>query len=163
MSNRQHWGFQVSISLTFYTHLLRKYFCSKKFQSQNVTRVNLLSYNKICIKCWRNWLQVSISLTLYSRLFQTEVFCTAFMCLLLGIVNFWPKNIGTKASTKMFFKLTTQVLTISTSLAHRLVAWTCPYSSAKKNLWMTMIWKMKKAYLILYYFWLNCLSFVIID
>jgi len=32
----------VLISSTFYEHLLRRYFCAKKMQSQNVTREKLL-------------------------------------------------------------------------------------------------------------------------
>ncbi len=44
---------QVSISSTFYTHLLRQYFYAKIFQSQNATREKLceaLSYKKISSK-----------------------------------------------------------------------------------------------------------------
>jgi len=43
----------VSLSSTFYVHLLRTYFCAKEIQSQNVTREKLLkalSYEKFAHK-----------------------------------------------------------------------------------------------------------------
>ncbi len=51
---------QVSISSTFYARLLCQYFCTKKLQSQNVTREKLRKHfctKNLCIKCWWNWLQ----------------------------------------------------------------------------------------------------------
>ncbi len=41
--------------------------------------------------------------------FFTKVFCAAFLSVLLSFVTFWPKNIGTKAASKMLMKLTTEV------------------------------------------------------
>jgi len=48
---------------------------------------------------------VSISTIFYEQLFNTKVFCAAFMCLLLGIEIFWQKDFGAKAANKMLVKL----------------------------------------------------------
>jgi hypothetical protein len=48
----------------------------------------------------------SISPILYKQLFQTKVFCAAFMCLQFGLVIFWQKDFGTKGAHKMLVKLT---------------------------------------------------------
>jgi hypothetical protein len=49
---------------------------------------------------------VSISPIFYEQLFHTKVFCAAFMCLQLGVVNFWQKDFGAKTAHKMLVKLT---------------------------------------------------------
>ncbi len=46
------------MSSTFYVQLLRWYFCTRKLQSQTVTREKLqkaISYKNFWIKCWWNW------------------------------------------------------------------------------------------------------------
>jgi len=48
---------------------------------------------------------LSISPTFYKQLFQTKVFCTAFLCSELGFVIFWQKNIGAKAAHKVLAAL----------------------------------------------------------
>ena len=50
--------------------------------------------------------KVSISPTFYEQLFCTKVLNTAFLCLQLGFVIFWPKKISAKAARKMLVKLT---------------------------------------------------------
>ncbi len=50
--------------------------------------------------------QVSISPTLYARLFRTKVSCEAFLYLNLRFVLFRRKNIGAKAARNMLVKLT---------------------------------------------------------
>ncbi len=49
---------------------------------------------------------VSISPIFYEQLFQTKVFCAAFMCLQFGFEIFWRKDLGVKAAHKMLVKLT---------------------------------------------------------
>jgi hypothetical protein len=51
--------------------------------------------------------QVSISLTFYTRLFYTKVFCAAVLELHFSFVIFWQNNIVTKAARKVLMKLTT--------------------------------------------------------
>jgi hypothetical protein len=42
--------------------------------------------------------------------FLQIVLCAAFLCLELGIVIFWQKNIGAKAAHNMLMKLNTNIL-----------------------------------------------------
>jgi hypothetical protein len=49
---------------------------------------------------------VSISPKFYEQLFDTKVFCAAFMCIQFGFVIFWQKDFGAKAAHKMLVKLT---------------------------------------------------------
>jgi hypothetical protein len=53
---------------------------------------------------------VSISPIFYEQLFCSKVFCTAFMCLQLGFVIFWRKDLGAKAAHEMLVKLTLGLL-----------------------------------------------------
>jgi hypothetical protein len=49
---------------------------------------------------------VSISSTIYARLFRTSILCTAFFYPQFGLVIFWQNNIGAKAARNMLMKLT---------------------------------------------------------
>jgi hypothetical protein len=51
---------------------------------------------------------VSISPIFYEQLFHKKVFCTAFMCLQFGFVNFWQKDFAAKAAHKMLVKFDTR-------------------------------------------------------
>ncbi len=54
--------------------------------------------------------QVSISPIFYEQLFNTKVFCAAFMCLQFGFVIFGQKDFGAKAAHKMLVRLTPSVI-----------------------------------------------------
>jgi hypothetical protein len=53
----------------------------------------------------------------YEQLFQTNVFCAAFMCLQFGFVICCQKDFGAKAAHKMLVKLTPGVNVIKLFLS----------------------------------------------
>jgi len=87
-----------------------------------------ISAQKLLIKCWQNWLQVSISSTLNARILRTKAFFwqlflvtfwlwqnfffvwKSFVWLFskysLAMNLFWKRNIGIKTACKILMKLT---------------------------------------------------------
>ena len=53
---------------------------------------------------------MSISPTIYNRLFHKKEFCAASLCIQFGFVIFWQKEIITKAACKLLVKLVTGFL-----------------------------------------------------
>ncbi len=94
---------QVSISPAFCTQAFFAAFLSLCC----IFLVDIILAQKLNIKCWWNWLQVSISTKFYKQLFHTKVFCSAFLYLQFGFVIIFWKNIGAKVAHKMLVKLTT--------------------------------------------------------
>jgi len=54
----------------------------------NFTNILRAAFQKLLVKCWWNWHQVSISPTFYEQLFCAKVFCKAFLLLQFGFVIF---------------------------------------------------------------------------
>ncbi len=89
----------MSISPTFYEHLLRQNPFAKKLQTQ------ILSTEKLRKELWYEK-AARIIYNIGEIDSHTKVLCAAFMCLKFGFVIFWQKDFGTKAAHKMLVKLT---------------------------------------------------------
>jgi len=77
---------------------------------------------------------VSFSSTFNERLYDTKMFCAAFLSLQFGFVNFCQKNIAAKAAHKILVKSTPEVnfnnmLWLSTSISPTTLCSTLPVHS----------------------------------
>jgi len=94
----RHHFIKVSIQPTFYDLLsltiLRKFFAAFiVLQFGIVIFFKRKLVQKLLVKCWWNWLQMSVSPTLY---FLTQVFFETFLSLQLSFIIFCSKEIGAK-------------------------------------------------------------------
>ncbi len=74
--------FHQQFTRSFYFHRAQKH------KKTLMTWLFFVYFGYVCTKCWWNWLQVSISSTIYKQLFQTNVFCAAFIYLQFGFIIF---------------------------------------------------------------------------
>ncbi len=138
--------------MQFHQHFKSSFFLQKYFSHLVCATIcGLLFFckrklvQKLLIKCWWTWLQVSISLTFYNQLFSTKLFCAAYMCLHLWFVTFLMKKIGTKAARKMLVKF---ACGSSKSLNVKSSSWSSQTTTTKKKKSSTQSWTVKPRHLL---------------
>jgi len=82
-------------------------FLAQKYWRKNIGAKILAQ--KLLLKCWWNWLQVSISSTFYTRFFHMKFVLCSFSLLTVWLCSFLAKKYWRKAAHKILMKLTTGI------------------------------------------------------